>query len=657
MSEACIAVADVGGKELYEPPNGGIAAGKDRSGQGANRGRIRTGGGVTSSVRIIGNLPDIPTFGWNLRLTNGTVLAFPNFIGVSDPALAALLSITDRYGNKVTLTRDLVGNLLQVASPNGRWISFTHLQNTGPSSPITQAQDDTGRIVTYSYSLQSPAQLIQVSDTAGNLVTYVYNPADATEMVSILDKNNNLMVTNQYDSSERISKQTLSDGSIYQVAYGVNAQGQATTDVTDPRGVKRHLSYNFHGYVLTDTEAVGLPEQQTTTYQRDPNTNAVQSITDQLGRQTVFTGDSKGNITSITRLAGTPNAVTTNYTYELTFSQLTSITDPLNHTWTLGRDSSGNLTSITDPNNNTTTLTYNAAGQPLTVTDPLNDITKFSYNSGLLSAATDPLGNTSSFSYDGAGRLITATDPLDNSTSIAYDLLDRTTSITDAKGGVTSFTYDANGNLLSLTDAKGNKTSYAYDSRNRRISRTDALGNKETYAYDGMSNVTSLTDRRGVVTTYTYDGLNRRAFAGFGTGGNAVQGTAYRSTINYTWDGGNRLTQAADSIAGTITRSYDGLDRVTQEQTPQGIVGYTYDNASRRAMMTVSGQAQTSYMWDNSNRLYRHCAGLRQRRLQLRQREPFACNENVYPRIVARDSAQAKGYPFPRPLSFFMVLW
>ncbi len=63
-----------------------------------------------------------------------------------------------------------------------------------------------------------------------------------------------------------------------------------------------------------------------------------------------------------------------------------------------------------------------------------------------------------------------------------------------------------------------------------------------------------------------------------------------QSSINYTWDAGNRVTQAVDSIAGIINRQYNGLDRLTQEATPQGTVNYTYDNAGRRSTMQVVGR-------------------------------------------------------------------
>ena len=84
-----------------------------------------------------------------------------------------------------------------------------------------------------------------------------------------------------------------------------------------------------------------------------------------------------------------------------------------------------------------------------------------------------------------------------------------------------------------------------------------------------MEIFSSHTDRNGQVTAFSYDGLNRRTLAGFGvtvTGGVS----SYQSTVTYTRDAGNRVTQISDSLSGNITRSYDGLDRLLSETTPQG---------------------------------------------------------------------------------------
>lgn len=73
--------------------------------------------------------------------------------------------------------------------------------------------------------------------------------------------------------------------------------------------------------------------------------------------------------------------------------------------------------------------------------------------------------------------------------------------------------------------------------------------------------------------------------------------------LTYTYDAGQRLTEVADSVAGTITRTYDGLERLSSETTPQGTVTYTDDADSRRATMTVSGQPAVSYGYDAAERL------------------------------------------------------
>ena len=100
------------------------------------------------------------------------------------------------------------------------------------------------------------------------------------------------------------------------------------------------------------------------------------------------------------------------------------------------------------------------------------------------------------------------------------------------------------------------------------------------------------------MSIYNYDPLNRRTFSGFG-----LSGGMYESTINYTLDSGNRLTQAVDSVTGTFQRAYDELDRLTGEITPQGSISYGYDAAGRRTSMTASGQSAVAYSYDNANRL------------------------------------------------------
>lgn len=246
----------------------------------------------------------------------------------------------------------------------------------------------------------------------------------------------------------------------------------------------------------------------------------------------------------------------------------------------------------------TTTITVNNAGQPLTIKDSLNNITTFTYELGDLVKIKDPLNRETQRILDAAGRLRNVTNPLGQKILYTPDALDRITQLVDAINGTTAFTYDANSNLLTVTDAKSQQTVYTYNNMNRTATRKDPLLKTETYTYDNNGNVATVTDRKSQVTTYTYDLLNRKTKATYQDG----------TSTSYTYDAGNRLTQiqekdAGNTVTATITRTYDGLDRLTQEVTAQGTLTYTYDNASRRATMTVAGQSTVNYTYDNANRL------------------------------------------------------
>ncbi|WP_181885671.1 RHS repeat domain-containing protein [Trinickia dinghuensis] len=194
-------------------------------------------------------------------------------------------------------------------------------------------------------------------------------------------------------------------------------------------------------------------------------------------------------------------------------------------------------------------------------------------------------------------------DPLGNTTRFDYNGRSLPTRETDARGGVTSLAYDANGNLTSFTDANGGITGFTYDAKDRPASRTDPLQATESYAYDGDDNLTQFTDRTGKVATFGYDGLNRRVSAAYGQTQSGGTLSVPDATVSTTYDAGSRPTQIVDSQGGTITRTYDALDRLTAETTPQGSVSYAYDAANRRTSFQVAGQRGVTYAYDNADRL------------------------------------------------------
>lgn len=533
--------------------------------------------------------------GWNLKLANGIVYVFPEAFGAGSPSQSALVGIRDRYGNALSLTRGTNSRLTKVTSTNGRWIDFTY----DPSNRITQAKDNIGRTVNYTYD--ATGRLWKAMDPSGGVTEYTYDASH--QMLTVKDARGIVYLTNTYDANGRVSKQTQANAGTYLFAYTTDASGRVTqTDVTNPRGNVRRVTFNAEGYTLTDTYAFGKPEQQKITYERQAGTNLPLSVTDALNRKTAYTYDAAGNATEITRLAGTANAVTLRFTFNSTFNQMTSATDALNHTTNFEYDTQGNLTGIVNPLNQRTSMTYNAAGQAVTVTDPAQNTVRFEYEGGLLSSVTDPLGRTFTRFLDDAGRLLSVTNPLGQLTRYEYDSLSRLVKFTDALGATTSYTYDANNNMLTVTDARNSTTTYTYDNMDQLTSRKNPLLQTQTYQYDPGGNITKYTDRRGKVTTYTYDALDRLTFAGYGTVVTS-QTTTYESSYTNTYDAGNRLTKAAETNGGIATLTYDGLDRVLSETNPQGTIGYTYDTAGRRTGMTVAGQPAASYTYDDVNRI------------------------------------------------------
>jgi RHS repeat-associated protein len=493
-----------------------------------------------------------------------------------------VISMTDAFGNMTSFSY-VAGFLSRITMPSGRFVNLSY----SAGNRVSSIADNTGRTVAYAYNAGGKLTTVTYPDSTTE--TYTYDAAG--RMATVTDRRGLLAVTNEYDSNGRVIKQTDADG-VHTFAYTLNGTRVSATDATDTRGVVRHLGFDAKGYAQQITKAYGTALAQTWTYTRGQG-ELVTSFTDPQNRVTTMTYDSTGNLLMRTYLYGTPNAATYTYTYTSDLHQVASVTDPLNHTTTYGY-TNGCLTSITDALNHTATIVCNGAGQPLSITDPLNHTTTMTYVGTDLRTVTDPLSRTTTFHTDALGRVFSVVDPLGRETLTQYDSNGRVAQTTDALKQTTTYGYDGNGNLISVTDPAGGVTHYGYDTRNRRNSRIDQLNHPaETWTYDAAGNVQTFTDRKGQLTQYQYDALNRPSLVTYNDG----------STITPTFDTGNRMTQIVDSVSGTIARSYDGLDRLTQEQTPQGTVNYTYDAAGRRATMTPASQAQISYTYDNADRL------------------------------------------------------
>jgi RHS repeat-associated protein len=103
-----------------------------------------------------------------------------------------------------------------------------------------------------------------------------------------------------------------------------------------------------------------------------------------------------------------------------------------------------------------------------------------------------------------------------------------------------------------------------------------------------------------LLSEFHFDALDRKTFDGYGTGPN------WSRSVGYTFDLGDRLTQAVDSTSGPYTRVWDGNNRLKTETTPNGTVTYCYDHDGRRTGMSFNGSdactaPQTTYVYNADN--------------------------------------------------------
>jgi RHS repeat-associated protein len=524
-------------------------------------------------------------FSFTLRMKNGIAQRFDRVVGFAN--LAALSAIIDPNGNTITLTRSSpgpgrLGLLTEVRNPDGLTLRLDYDGN----GRVTSITDPIGRRVTYTYD--AAGYLATVTNPEGGVTRY--NHDERGQMTEIITPRGIRSTQNEYDGQGRVRRQIQADGGVFSYDYTVVGGLVTETKVTDPRGGRTTYRFNCMSYPISITDANG----QMTLFDRSIGTNRVNFTQDPLGRRTEFEYDPQGNITRIRDATGR----LLSFAYEPSFNQITQVIDePGNPPTTMRYDERGNVIEVTDPEGSSMTFTYNNFGQIRTTRTALGNVTTFEYDEqGRLTAIIEPEGNRTRLRYDEVGRLVAQIDARGQSTRFVYDVMNRIVATIDPRGRRTQVSYDRNRNVTTITDARGNATTYLYDDQERLKERRDPLGNSDILEYDQSGNLTRFTDRRGRVLDFAYDPLN------FLIRTTRTEATD-RSITEQTYDAVGRLTRINDSVSGGVEFSYNLLDRVTREVTPQGAISYQYDAVGRRIRMTIAGQPDVIYRYDRARRL------------------------------------------------------
>ncbi len=593
--------------------------------------RITSTSGLVTGVRRPSASSDTTTISYssgkvNSVTNNGVTTGY----GYSVSGSTATMVVTDALSNATTIVSDL--------------------SKYRPTS-ITNAA---GKVTTMAYD--SLGQLTEVAAPEGNKVQYIYdgrgNVTTTTATAKTGSGLSDIVTTAGYDTtctnvatcnSPNWTKDALGNQTDY-TYDGTSGQLLTVTAPAATSGANRPKStYSYSAVagtsVLTgvstcqvSSSCVGTADEVKTTASYDNNLNLTSVSTGagdaSLTATTAATYDAVGNMITVDGpLSG--SADTTTFRYDADRRRIGVIAaDP---------DGAGSL------KREAVKTTYNADSQP-TVTEMgtvngTSDSDWAAFTSLQQSTATydansfktkDVLTASSTtyrvnqYSYDTDGRIECSASRMNSSTwgslpssacstgtagsfgpdritKATYDAVGRVTKTQSAYGvsgtqaDEVTTAYSDNGQTASVTDAEANKTTYEYDGFDRLIktrypSTTKGAGTSSTtdyeqLAYDADGNVTIRTLRDATSIAYTYDNLGRLTLKNL---------PGSELDVSYTYDLLGRPTGASTS-AQTLSFTYDALGRNLTQVGPLGTVTSQYDAAGRRTQLTYPGSFYVTY--------------------------------------------------------------
>lgn len=545
-------------------------------------------------------LQKLGDYDFELEESDGTKFRYsipPNLQGQSVASL--LTSITDRYGNTVSILHNTQGAVIGVrhsalSGEANKW--EVHYDQSGRVSYIT---DPFSREATFSYDANG--HLTGQTDMGEVAYGYTYTTAaqvrerDPENPEQFVTRTNELFVNSIVTPTGTTAFYTepadgISNGAVSYPDSGQTMWENYRITVTDP--LEYVEEYFFDGY-------------HQVSWHRDKNHYSA----GQPGNiKTVYhftwpTGDSKGEISGTEYQGGV----------SIASDQFTA---------------GGNPQWVTGSDGRTDEYTYNAQGNILTHTTADGILYTYEYAANGLDVVrtkrtVDTVETTISQTvFDPVTRDVTSsTDQAGLTTNYARNALGQLTSVTDARGNITSYEYDAQGRTQTVKYKPAGRanpitlSSYVYDNIGRLAGQTDMVGYPLLFEYDDLNrrvkttypdNSTSLnnyscctldstTARDGSTTQYTYDAMKRVT--------SIVSPGA--QVLNYSYDKVGNLIELHFGRGEGVRWEFDAANRMTAKVYPDGTrQSYSYDAATGRPISSTDAQNRTTiYEYDTSGRL------------------------------------------------------
>jgi RHS repeat-associated protein len=484
---------------------------------------------------------------------------------------------------------DAKGNLTRLTNALGHVTEFANHNARGKPQTITNAN---GVVAKLAYT-GVDQHLVSVTG-AGSTSTFEYN---ADGQLSKVVRGDGSSVEYDYDGALRLT--SLWNNLDELVEYDYDPMGNRTAlsieDANEAIVHKQKWAYDELGRLLQAVGAAG----QSNSYKYDLNDNPVGQTNPRRYSSTQTFDELDRPVTHTDALKGV-----TRQSYNAQ-NNLTEVKDPRGLSTRYEYDGLGNLTKRVSPDSGTTTFAYDAAGNLTKQTDARGVVVEFTYDAlNRLSERRYPATPTLNqrHLYDskangnfGVGRL-TAIEDSSGSLAYRYDargnLIEQARSLTVNNQTLTetlTYQYDAGNNLIGIGYPGKVQVGYSRNVGGQVAQVTLAIngGARSNLAsqisYQPFGPLKQLTWANGIQLKRTYDldyQLTRQDVG------------PWRS--NYKHDANGNITELANNLWGTLTYSYDALDRLTAEQGTAVQRRYSYDAVGNRLEKRVTENASTT---------------------------------------------------------------
>ncbi|WP_433899247.1 RHS repeat-associated core domain-containing protein [Pseudomonas sp. PSE1(2024)] len=532
-----------------------------------------------------------------------------------------LTAVSDAYGNRLTVHRDLSDRIQRLDNGAGRSLLLRYERAHLVAVDYQVFRESAWRTeqTLASYRFDARHRLIEASNAVGETERYDY---DDRHVILQRQLSGGASFFWEWERSGKAARCVRHWASFSQMdtRYVWDDAGRVTVHYVD--GTEEAYVHDDTARLVRQVAADG--GEQLKAYDAQGRLVAEQ---DALGAVTEYHYDDAGRLIALIP----PDDAPTSYEYRNGFLHSRARGDAV---WTYRRNPQGDITETVDPDGHVTHYHYDAQGRLLSIRYPDSGRHVFVWNDlGQLVEESLPDGGVRKFSYDALGRRITAQDEHGAITRHAWDAVGRLIQTTSPNGATRAFSYSAYGQITAERDELGRITRYEYDDDLHLVSRRiNPDGTRLQYRYDhAQLLLTEIENESGdkYRLDYTPTGLIRQetGFDGrrtayaydrnghllekteFGDDGTTLVTTYERDSagrlllktlpdgveVSYRYDRLGRLVGVDDGQDHPLAFEYDLQDRLVREHQGWGTLRYTYDACGQLTRLRLPDNSKLDY--------------------------------------------------------------